>query len=360
MDKKLRNILILAGVLVLLCVGYAVAGIIFREEEPETTAEDVTSAPTETFFNVTEDGLTALSYTYDGDGDGEAEIWSYTRSADDVWHWAGDESVPLSSSAFYGYSSTLYGLTVVSTITGVTEEQLAEYGLTDPAKTVTFTDGVYGAQSFCIGAYNTYNATYCAYKNGDKSTVYLLDGEFYSEFELSVESLVYHDDLPAFKPEALVSFTLVQGDKTVVLSRGVEDGKAVWARSVNGEAPVTVASDLADSLELLVGDMDYLVCYSVKKSDFAAYGLDENTVTMTVVYEKTVSSVTEELTFTLTLGGTDKYGYYYANPEGTTLTMLLGGSVFSKVMTYDDAHLAEGDVAASDTETDTSSDTAGN
>ena len=360
MDKKLRNILILAGVLVLLCVGYAVAGIIFREDEPETTAEDVTSAPTETFFNVTEDGLTALSYTYDGDGDGEAEIWSYTRSADDVWHWAGDESVPLSSSAFYGYSSTLYGLTVVSTITGVTEEQLAEYGLTDPAKTVTFTDGVYGAQSFCIGAYNTYNATYCAYKNGDKSTVYLLDGEFYSEFELSVESLVYHDDLPAFKPEALVSFTLVQGDKTVVLSRGVEDGKAVWARSVNGEAPVTVASDLADSLELLVGDMDYLVCYSVKESDFAAYGLDENTVTMTVVYEKTVSTVTEELTFTLTLGGTDKYGYYYANPEGTTLTMLLGGSVFSKVMTYDDAHLAEGDVAASDTETDTSSDTAGN
>lgn len=358
MDKKLRNILILAGVLVLLCVGYAVAGIIFREEEPETTAEDVTSAPTETFFNVTEDGLTALSYTYDGDGDGEAEIWSYTRSADDVWHWAGDESVPLSSSAFYGYSSTLYGLTVVSTITGVTEEQLAEYGLTDPAKTVTFTDGVYGAQSFCIGAYNTYNATYCAYKNGDKSTVYLLDGEFYSEFELSVESLVYHDDLPAFKPEALVSFTLVQGDKTVVLSRGVEDGKAVWARSVNGEAPVTVASDLADSLELLVGDMDYLVCYSVKESDFAAYGLDENTVTMTVVYEKTVSTVTEELTFTLTLGGTDKYGYYYANPEGTTLTMLLGGSVFSKVMTYDDAHLAEGDVAASDTET--APDTAGN
>ena len=358
MDKKLRNILILAGVLVLLCVGYAVAGIIFREEEPETTAEDVTSAPTETFFNVTEDGLTALSYTYDGDGDGEAEIWSYTRSADDVWHWAGDESVPLSSSAFYGYSSTLYGLTVVSTITGVTEEQLAEYGLTDPAKTVTFTDGVYGTQSFCIGVYNTYNATYCAYKNGDKSTVYLLDGEFYSEFELSVESLVYHDDLPAFKPEALVSFTLVQGDKTVVLSRGVEDGKAVWARSVNGEAPVTVASDLADSLELLVGDMDYLVCYSVKESDFAAYGLDENTVTMTVVYEKTVSSVTEELTFTLTLGGTDKYGYYYANPEGTTLTMLLGGSVFSKVMTYDDAHLAEGDIAASDTETD--SDTAGN
>ena len=359
MDKKLRNILILAGILVLLCIGYAATGIIFREEAPETTAEEDTAAEAQPFFNVTEDGLTAISFTYDKDGDGEAEIWSYTRSSDGVWHWSEDEAIPLSSSAFYSYSSTLYGLTVISTIQDVTEEQLAELGLTEPAKTVTFTDGVYGTQSFCIGAYNTYNATYCAYKNGDKSTVYLLDGEFYSEFELPVESLVYHDDLPAFKPETLVSFTMVQGDRTVSLSRSVdEDGKTVWSRSVNGEAPVTVSSDLADSLELLVGDMDYLVCYSVKAADFAEYGLDKDTIAMTVVYAKTVSGVTEELTFKLTLGGTDKYGYYYANPEGTTLTMLLGGSVFSKVMTYDDAHLAEGDLAASDTET--APDTAGN
>ena len=32
MDKKLRNILILAGVLILLCIGYAVAGLIFKED----------------------------------------------------------------------------------------------------------------------------------------------------------------------------------------------------------------------------------------------------------------------------------------------------------------------------------------
>ena len=353
MDKKLRNILILAGVLVLLCIGYAVAGILFREGTSEETTPAETTPESATFLQVTEDGLTKLSFTYDKDGDGDAEVWSYTRSADgESWHWDADAKVPLSNSAFYNYATTLYGLSVISTITGVTEAELAEYGLTEPAKTVTFTDGVYGEQSFCIGAYNTYNATYCAYRNGDKTTVYLLDGEFYTEFELSVESLVYHDDLPAFKPEALVSFTMVQGDKTVSLSRGFgEDGTVVWTRSVNGEAPVTVAADLAASLDLLVGDMDYLVCYGVKESDFSAYGLDQNTTLMTVVYEKTVSSVTEEFTFTLTLGGTDKYGYYYANPEGTTLTMLLGGSVFSKVMTYDDEHLSVGDATA---ETDTS------
>ena len=351
MDKKLRNLLILAGILVLLCIGYAVAGLIFAEETPEDTDAAETTAEEATFLQVTEDGLTALSYTYDADGDGVAETWSYTRSADgETWHWADDPAVPLSSSTFYGYSSTLYGISVVNVIEGVTEEQFTEYGLDQPIQTVIFTDAVYGAQSFCIGAYNTYNGTYCAYKNGDKTTVYLLDGEFCTEFEYAVESFVSYDDLPAFKPEALVSLTLTQGERTVTLTREEdEEGEAVWLRSVNGEAPVTVASDLADSLELLVGDMDYLTCYSVRESAFSEYGLTENTTRMTVVYTKTSEGEEVTETFGLTLGGNDKYNYYYANPEGTTLTMLLGGSVFYKTMTYDDAHVAAGDTAETDT-----------
>ena len=345
MDKKLRNLLILAGILVLLCVGYAVAGLVFPEEtpdEPETVNPDDVAV---TLFPVTEDGLTALSFTYDKDGDGTAERWEFTRDPESLqWAWAGDDALPLSTGAFYGYSATLAGLTAVKTLRNVTAEQLSEFGLDTPAKTVTFTDKVAGTHTFCVGVYNAYNGTYCVYRNGDTSTVYLLDGEFYTEFELSVESFVHHDDLPAFKPEALTGFTMTQGDKTVALTRSIDgEGGAVWSRSVNGEAPVTVAADLAKSLELLVGDMDYLVCYGVKASDFAEYGLDQNTTLMTVTYTKTVSSVTEEFTFKLTLGSTDKYGYYYANPEGTTLTMLLGGSVFSKVMTYDDEHLAAGD-----------------
>lgn len=352
MDKKLRTTLILAGILVLLCIGYAVAGLVFKEDTPEDTTAPETTAEEATFLQVTEDGLTKLSYTYDKDGDGVAEVWSYTRSEDgESWHWDEDPAVPLGSSAFYGYSSTLYGIQIVNILQNVTEEQFSEYGLTAPARTVTFTDRVYGEQSFCIGAFNTYNSTYCAYRNGDKTTVYLLDGEFLTEFDRSVESLVYHDDLPEFKPEALTGFTMTQGDRTITLTRSIDgEGQAVWSRSVNGEAPVVVAADLVKSLELLVGDMDYLTCMSVKTTDFPAYGLDQNTTTMTVDYEKTVSGVTEAFTFTLTLGGTDKYGYYYANPKDTTLTMLLGGSVFSKVMTYDDTRVSEGDTLA---ETDT-------
>lgn len=352
MDKKLRTLLILGGLLILLCAGYAVAGLVFTEDTPEETTAPETTAEEAAFLQVTEDGLTQLSYTYDADGDGVAETWSYTRSEDgETWHWDGDPAVPLGSSAFYGYSSTLYGIKAVNTITGVTEAQFAEYGLDKPVRTVTFTDKVGGPQSFCIGAYNTYNGTYCAYRNGDKTTVYLLDGAFYTEFDHTVEYFVYHDDLPEFKPEGLDTLTLTQDGRTVTLTRGTDgEGKAVWYRSVNGEATVTVATDLADSLELLVGDMDYLACLSVHESDFPEYGLHENTTRMTLVYTKTENGGEAEKTFTLTLGDTDKYGYYYARPEGTTLTMLLGGSVFHKAMTYDDDRIAAGDTAETDTD----------
>lgn len=349
MDKKLRNILILAGVLILLCIGYAVAGVVFPDEEgeTETSAEETDTS----FFHVTEDGLTALSFTYDKDGDGEAELWEYVRSEDgETWTWVGDEKVPLSSSVFYSISGTLATVSSVNTIANVTEEQLAEYGLVSPAKTVTFTDVEGGPQSFCIGAYNTYNGTYCAYKNGDKTTVYLLEEDFYANFEYAVESFVSYDDLPEFDPEDLVTLTLTQGDRTVVLTRGFsETGDVIWQRKVGDGEPVTVASDLADSLDLLVGDMDYLICYSVWESEFSEYGLHENTTCMTTVYKKTEEGEEVEKTFTLTLGDTDDYSYYYANPEGTTLTMLLGGSVFHKVMTYDDVHVAAGNSAETDT-----------
>ncbi|MBQ4112323.1 MAG: DUF4340 domain-containing protein [Clostridia bacterium] len=353
MDKKLRNILILAGILILLCVGYAVVGLVFPEEETETTDGQDNGETSRPLLTVTEDGLTALSFTYDADGDGAAELWAYTRSADgETWSWADDPAVPLSGSAFYGYSSTLASITSVKTITDVSEAQLEEFGLKEPRKTITFTDAVGGTQGFCVGAYNTYNGTYCAYKQGNPHTVYLLEGEFYPEFERGVTSLVSFDDLPSFAAEALVSLTLADGTRTVTVTRSTPQdtaSPAVWYRSVDGAAPVAIASDLGGSLELLTGDMDYLTCYSVKAEDFSEYGLDGDTLRMTVIYKKTVEGEEREVTFTLTLGSTDKYGYYYARPDGTTLTMLLGGSVFHKVMTYDDGQISAGDAAETDT-----------
>ena len=58
MDKKIRNLLILVGILAVLCIGYAVTGILVPDEVPAGEAE--TEEGTTVLFRVTEDGLTAL------------------------------------------------------------------------------------------------------------------------------------------------------------------------------------------------------------------------------------------------------------------------------------------------------------
>ena len=351
MDKKIRNLLILLGILAVLLIGYAAVGLLLPDGETEDESKTETEASVDTLplFRVTEDGLTTLSYTYDRDSDGEAELWSYTRTEDGSWTWAGDAGIPLSSAPFVSCATTLASAVATKVIRDVAEDELATYGLDTPGLTVAFTDAVGGAQSFCIGAYNAYNGTYCALVGGDRSTVYLVSGDLPAAFEAPVESFVSYDDLPAFKPEALVSLTLTRGDRTVTVTRETPeavDAQAVWRRAVNGAVPVAVAEDIAASLDLLVGDMDYLACLGVTDEALAEHGLAEDTTRMTLVYRRSADGVETEETFTLLLGGTDKYGYYYANPEGTTLTMLLGGSVFHKLMTYDDARISAGDAAA--------------
>ena len=153
MDKKLRNLLILVGLLAVLCIGYAVAGMLVPEEPAETEAE--TEDEAFSLFRVTEDGLTALSFTYDRDGDGTAEFWDFLRSeAGGTWSWRGDGDVPLGSATFYNYATTLASATAVKVFREVTPEMLEAYGLAAPRKTVYFTDADGGEQSFCVGAYN--------------------------------------------------------------------------------------------------------------------------------------------------------------------------------------------------------------
>ena len=125
MDKKIRNLLLLVGILAVLCIGYAVVGLLLPEEETET--EKAPEEGTAALFRVTEDGLTALSFTYDKDGDGTAESCDFLRSEDGkTWKWTGDGSVPIGSSVFYSYSSSLASAVSVKTMKNVTEEKLAE------------------------------------------------------------------------------------------------------------------------------------------------------------------------------------------------------------------------------------------
>ncbi len=352
MDHKARNVILLAALLVCLVIGYAVVTVFVPEEE---TTSDAPTQVTVALFRVTENGLTALSYTYDSDDDGTPELWSYRYDAEIAsWLWTEDEHVPLGASTFYSASETLANATGTILATDLPAERLADYGLDVPQKEITFTDAAGGTQSFCLGAYNAYNATYCATVNGDTSTVYMLDSALFAAFDVPIEQMVYVDDLPNCKAEDLRTITLQTPDHLVTLTHTTltEDGGEVlvWFRTVDDGEPVRVAAELAEKIDtMLFGDLVYLGCYSVDVADFADYGLNGNTTTMTVVYDKAIGGKLVEKTFTLTLGHTDAYHYYYVNPADTPVIMLLGGDIWHQLITCDDAAVSGGESISTET-----------
>lgn len=337
MDRKARNLLILCGVLAILIIGYAAVALLVPDE-PDTAPE--TDTPAVTLFRVTSDGLQSL--TVETTRDGAPVTMSFARDTD--WYWREDKTVPLGTAGFEACAEALTAATGTLLATNVTAAERKSYGLDAPAMEITFTDAAGGEQSFSLGAYNAYNGTYCAIVNGDVHTVYMVEATLFETFDFSVTDLVYIDDLPACKSEKLVSVTFTTGESTITTTHEtveVDGMEALaWFRSVDGSEPIRVSDTIAERIDTLLGDMDYLSCLSVSRADFPTYGLDKGTTTMTVVYEKTVGGVLIEETFTLTLGTTDSYDYYYVNPANTPVTMLLGGNVWHKLITYDDTAIS--------------------
>lgn len=359
MDKKIRNLLILIIILALLVIGYVIVRSVVREGGGAAESETDATPDAIPVVTVDEKTFSHLAYTHDADGDGVAERYAFTRGADGLWVCDERPDIPLDGRYFTYVCEFLNGLTAARVLTDQTEEQLAGYGLTKPQKTVWISDEN-GVQTVFIGAYNAYNGTYCISLGSLPGRVLFVNADIGEAFGYGLTDLVLCDDLPAdgaITADTVRSVTYTKGDRTVVLTYdyaafdgdGVGVGDRVWTRTVNGGEPVTVDATLGQSLLTLLGGMDYLTCESVDEEELAAHGLNGEAAVMVITWvekatedDNSTDGEAQEVThaFRLTLGDLNEYGYYYVNPTDTTLTMLLGGSAFAKLFTYDDADIA--------------------
>jgi hypothetical protein len=129
-----------------------------------------------------------------------------------------------------------------------------------------------------------------------------------------------------------------------------------WVRSVDGGEFTEIPSAVANALTKLMTGMEFLSCTSIYESKLSEYGFEKTEdgivgkAEMTVTYrtktrilDETTNEVVikwDEHSFKLSLGDANDYNYYYVNPEGTNITVLLGGSAYYKVFTMTDSQLA--------------------
>lgn len=135
------------------------------------------------------DELNSLAYTKDD------KALRFTTSGSGEWQVADNADFPLDSDAVQSMADSLTAMTATRKLTDVTS--LADYGLAEPAFTVTaaWSDGT--ETTYAMGSATPFADGYYLYLTGDASTVYTVSQSLSSVFSKTMNNLAVIEDIPA-------------------------------------------------------------------------------------------------------------------------------------------------------------------
>lgn len=180
MKKQKGQLLIMLLVLVVLGGGYF--GLCrYNKIQSEKGAE----TEEEVLFAVEKDDISRFSYDYND------TVYTYEKNEEDTWFYTDQPDWNLTQYRLTNITSKLAALTVQNTITGVTD--LSQYGLDEPAKTVTFETET-ESYTFHAGDYNDISGVYYICLAGDDSTVYTVSSSYVTVFNLDPEEIIEEEE----------------------------------------------------------------------------------------------------------------------------------------------------------------------
>lgn len=143
-----------------------------KQEEKEAAKDSL--------YNYNVEDITKLSFV----GTENEEL--VLSQQDGVWSLENASAVQVSADKVQELLSSINTLTVTNTLQNV--EDLAEYGLTEPAKVVSFT-AADTEVVLHIGSYNNTTASQYVYLNDDTSVIYAVDAQLTDVFNVSISDL---------------------------------------------------------------------------------------------------------------------------------------------------------------------------
>ena len=132
----------------------------------------------ETIYAVQMEDVVSVKYT-----DGTTEM-SFVKE-EDVWYYAGDETITLDQTTMDTMVSSLSVIAAVKEIAN--PDALADYGLEDAAYTIELTDGSGNTVKVYVG--NDVDGSTYYLTVDDKAVVYTVDSSVVSSLEFDVEAL---------------------------------------------------------------------------------------------------------------------------------------------------------------------------
>lgn len=299
--KKNRALFVLLGVLVVLLIAYFALQSWNRRQAEKEKAEEESVIVTD----IDPDTVTAVSYDM---GSGERAF----EKQDDTWVYTPDPDFPLDQSFPETIAEDMGQLRADREL--VDGDELADYGLEEPAYTVKLTQSDGTVTEIYYG--NTVDDYYYVTVNDD-GKVYTVSSTSVSDLTDSLADMAQFDDYPSIGSGNLKKVVITEnGETTTYDSENEEQSEDISA--IAGGLGAVSLSEAAD--------------YSVTDADLAGFGLDEAART---TVEVTYTDDDEEKTMTLYIGGEDDDGSRYVMINDSRMVYLISDEICGNILNED-------------------------
>lgn len=325
--KKRNKVIILLVILVVLLGTYfGVVKYNKIQEGKEEADEEITVTSIDT------DEVTGLTYTSGG------TEYSFVKTEDE-WKYEQDTSLPINQTSIDNIVSNACALKAERLLVDNLDD-VASYGLDNPAYTVKLTVSEGTETIIYIGNQNTATSVYYAYTS-DGENIYTIDQSLVSTLGYTLNELITLETIPSMTSSNITDMDFSDTDTSLDFDY-FGDGNAeydysaslVWFLNSGGAtvaADATAISTLQTNISSLA--FDTLIKYHATEEDLNIYGLTTPRASLTVKYtttyeetseettedsteETTTETITVENTFKLNIGNQDESGNYYVKAEG--------------------------------------------
>ena len=317
------------AVLGVLLAVYFIAAPMWSDDAEETTEP----IPSHTVAAIDHQLLVGFELTK-----GEEKLSFTLNSSATEWNWSEDAEVPLDNMVFAEIVTAFNEAKSNYKLEGVTEAQLADYGLDKPSYRVKFTNSDASFKEYLIGAVNSFNSLYYFCDAADTATVYMVPSTFVSSLGLGIYDFVLIETPPAFTEGKLIDVNYMNGsnyhtfryyasgnsaDYTDKYDWYVEHGSLEMS-SIPPARPLDTG--VADTLVSLVTGMNFEECVGLDRSDEKFGFSDASKIVIRYNAAEGESEVLTEKSYTVYLGAQTEDGGIYAYTDNSKLVYILGSS----------------------------------
>ncbi len=333
--------LALLSVVLVIMIGASFAAVKMNSDSQNENSEE------SSIFTLDTDKVSALSWTYQG------ETISFSHS-DDGWHNSNASDFPVDKTYIDNMLSALSDVKSDKTIESV--EDLSEYGLDEPACTITV--AMDGDTKLLIGNETGIGGERYFY-TGD-GNVYLVDTALLDSFSYGLYDLVKKEDIPDMSK--LSSFR-VDSDTQLIIDYLENSGLTysddyVWFLR-DGDSYLTLDTELTDDFVRTVTGLSWGECvnYNADDSALTGYGLSAPSAVVTVNYVEGSDTDSENSTtkensaeFVLEIGGYVDDSCY-ARISGSKMIYLIDREVCDTLLSTEYNELRPDEVLSMDWDT---------